>query len=124
LNDDENHEDNPLLSPLLELSTESWRFTKVFTRLLKKLDAGEDARYINQQRYFLKKVEDSLSLAGLQLINLEGSEYDIGMAVSAINIDDFESDQKLIIEQMLEPIVMSDSGIVREGTVVLKKDEG
>jgi hypothetical protein len=37
-----------------------WRFARLFSRLVNKLDAGESTRYVNQLRYFQKKVEESL----------------------------------------------------------------
>jgi hypothetical protein len=36
---------------LIEIVVESWRFAKLFTRLMSKLDAGESSRYANQFRF-------------------------------------------------------------------------
>ena len=44
-----------------------------------------------------------------------------GAAVTAINLDDFKPDDDLEIDQMIEPIVMSNEGVLRAGTVVLRK---
>jgi hypothetical protein len=112
-----------LRQPLIDVSIESWRFAKLFARVLSKLDAGEAPRYANQLRYFLKKVDDGLEVAGLKLVNLEGQPYDPGMAVSALNIVDFGPDDKLFVEQMVEPIVMGQAGLVKSGTVMLGKVE-
>ena len=46
------------LYSILSIAVESWRFAKLFNRLLSKLDAGEQNRYTNQFRWFLKKVEE------------------------------------------------------------------
>lgn len=106
---------------LVELAIESWRFSKLFTRLVEKLDAGEQARHASQLRYFRKRLDDQLKDAGLTLVNLEGQEFDAGMAASAINASDFGPDDRLLVEQMVEPIVMSPDGLRRPGTVVLRK---
>jgi len=106
---------------LVDVSIEGWRFARVFTRLLTKLDAGEAQRYANQARYFLKKVDDGLDGFGLRIVSLEGQPYDPGMAVSALNIGDFGPDDVLVIEQMVEPVVMGPDGLVRGGTVILAK---
>ena len=113
--------DNRLLNPLTDVIIESWRFSKLFSRLLTQLDAGKNARYLNQQRYFLKKLEESLNVAGLRLINLEGTEYDPGIAATALNLEDFDTEDHLVVEQMLEPVIMSETGVIRTGTVMLKK---
>ena len=106
---------------LMDRAVESWRFTRLFARLVSKLDAGESSRYVNQLRYFQKKVEESLDAAGLKIVNVEGHPFDPGMAASAINIGDFGPDDVLIVEQMVEPILMGPEGLRRQGTVTLKK---
>lgn len=106
---------------LMDVAVESWRFARLFARLVSKLDAGESSRYVNQLRYFQKKVEESLDAAGLKIVNVEGQPFDPGMAASAINIGDFGPDDILVVDQMVEPIVMGPEGLRRQGTVTLKK---
>jgi hypothetical protein len=108
---------------LIDLSIESWRFAKLFGRLLDKLDAGDGLRYTNQLRYFLKRIDETLDTSGLKFVDLEGEPYDHGVAVSALNVADFDPDDYLVVAQMLEPIVMNDSGLIRPGTVMLRKIE-
>ena len=69
---------------LIDIAVESWRFSRLFGKVVGKLDAGESGRYINQIRYFQKKVEESLDSNGLKLVNVEGQPYDAGMAASAL----------------------------------------
>ena len=68
---------------LIDIAVESWRFSRLFGKVVSKLDAGESGRYINQLRYFQKKVEENLDSNGLKLVNVEGQPYDAGMAASA-----------------------------------------
>jgi hypothetical protein len=106
---------------LIDLSVESWRFARVFHRLIGKLDAGEIPRHTSQERYFLKKIEDGLDGLGLRIVSLEGQRYDPGMAASALNIADFGPDDVLVVDQMVEPLIMGPEGVVRAGTVMLVK---
>jgi hypothetical protein len=108
-------------TPLIDLAVESWRFARLFERVLGKLDAGEQTRYVNQLRYYLKRLEEGLAAAGLRLVNVEGQLYDPGLAATALNIADFEADDALLIDQMVEPIIMGPEGLVRAGTVLLRK---
>jgi hypothetical protein len=55
------------------------------------------------------------------LVNLEGQPYDVGMAVSALNLSDFSPDDALVVEQMLEPVIMGSEGLLKGGTVILGK---
>ncbi len=108
---------------LIDIAVESWRFSRLFGKVVSKLDAGESGRYINQLRYFQKKVEENLDSNGLKLVNVEGQPYDPGMAVSALNLGDFGPDDVLLVDQMLEPIIMGPTGLRKQGTVMLKKVE-
>jgi hypothetical protein len=111
------------LSALVDLSVESWRFSRLFARLLTKLDAGESGRYVNQYRFYVKRLEDGLASAGLRLVNVEGHPYDPGIAATALNVGDFGPEDELVVEQMVEPIIMGPDGLVRTGTVMLRKAE-
>jgi len=106
---------------LIDIAVESWRFLRLFGRVVSKLDAGESARYLNQLRYFQNKVEETLDSNGLKLVNVEGQPYDPGMAASALNLSDFGPDDVLLVDQMLEPIVMGPNGLRKQGTVMLRK---
>lgn len=108
---------------LIDIAIESWRFVRLFGKVVSKLDAGESSRYVNQLRYFQKKIEESLDSSGLKLVNVEGQIYDAGMAVSALNLGDFSPDDVLLVEQMMEPIIMGPNGLRRHGTVMLRKVE-
>lgn len=114
---------DPASKALIELSIESWRFARLFGRLLGKLDAGEAPRYANQARYFQKRIDDGLSAFGLRIVSLEGQPYDPGMAISALNIADFGPDDPLVVDQMVEPVVTGPEGLVRGGTALLVKAE-
>ena len=106
---------------LIDIVIEGWRFARVFTRLINKVDAGESARYINQVRYFQKKLEENLEAGGLKLVNIEGQVFDSGMAASALNIGDFGPDDVLVVDHMIQPIIMGTNGLRKQGTVMLKK---
>jgi hypothetical protein len=106
---------------LIELSIESWRLCRLFERVLTKLDAGEATRYANQIRYFQKNLEGHLEAGGLKLVSHEGQPYDTGMAVIALNMEDFAPDDVLVVDRMVEPVVMGLDGVRKQGTVTLRK---
>jgi len=106
---------------VIEMSVECWRLQKLFLKMAGKLDAGEQDRYRSQLRYFEKNTQDILERFGLKLVNLEGQPYDGGMAVIALNIAEFEPADKLIIDQMTEPVIMGQAGLMKMGTVLLRR---
>ena len=105
---------------VLTMAVEAWRFGRVFDRLLGRLDASETKRYRNQFNWFMRKVDESLTQAGLRIVNVEGQSFDPGMAATPLNIEEFDASDTLVVDQMLEPIIMGDEGIVRTGTVTLR----
>lgn len=119
----ENADPQKLKQSIVDIAVEAWRFKKIFEKAMQKLDAGESNRYISQFKWFIKKVELALKEAGLRIINVEGQPFDIGMAVTPINMDDFSDGDLLIVEQMLEPIIMDSESIVKIGTVFLRRGE-
>ena len=110
-----------LIEPIINMAVEAWRFGRVFERVIMKLDIGEQTRYQSQLRWFIKKTEESLTEAGLRIVNVEGHPFDPGVAATPLNIEEFEADDTLVVDQMLEPIIMGDEGVIRTGTVILRK---
>ena len=117
--DSKNYEES-----IIKIVTENWRLTKLFQKVTTKLDISEQNRYVNQLRYFQKTIENGLHDVDMKIVDLEGHTYDSGMAVSPINIDEFEEDDQLIIDQVLEPLIMGNDGIIKkQGLVNLRKVE-
>jgi hypothetical protein len=118
-----NGNDTPkeLEQAFLEMAVESWRFSRLFARVVGKLDAGESGRYLSQLRYFQKQIEGTMEATGLRLVNLEGQVFDPGMAASALNLGDFGPSDTLLVDQMVEPVIMGPEGLRKEGTVMLRK---
>ncbi len=112
-----------LTKTILNMAVESWRFARVFDRMLMKLDAGEQTRYKSQFRWFIKKLEESLEEAELRIVNVEGHPFDPGTAATPLNIDEFDANDTLIVDQMLEPIIMGKEDLVKTGTITLRKVE-
>jgi len=106
---------------IISMAIESWRFARVFDRMLIKLDAGEQNRYRGQFRWFLKKVEEALEQVDITIVNVEGHPFDPGVAATPLNIDEFDSEDRLVVDQMLEPILMGPEGLIKTGTITLRK---
>ena len=115
--------DEKIEQSLIDIVVESWRFSRLFGKVVSKLDAGESGRYVSQLRYFQKKIEESLDSNGLKLVNVEGQLYDAGTAASALNLGDFGPDDVLVVDQMVEPIIMGPTGLRKQGTVMVRKVE-
>ena len=108
-----------LQNSIANISSELCRFKNVFEKAISKLDFEEQSKYMSQFAWFSKKVTKAVEDAGLRIVSLEGQAYDTGMAVTPLNIDDFEVEDELKIVQMIEPIIMQEDTVLKTGTVLL-----
>jgi hypothetical protein len=57
----------------------------------------------------------------MRVVNVEGHPFDTGMAATPLNIEEFDATDTLVVDQMVEPIIMGPEGLIRTGTVTLRK---
>ena len=112
-----------LYETIADIAAEEWRFRNVFFRAIISLPTSEQKKYRSRYTWFSKKVGAAVEQAGLRVVSLEGQLFDIGMAARPLNIDDFEPDASLYVEQMVEPIIMKGDSILRTGVVILERAE-
>lgn len=114
-----NEEYEKMKKSLVSIASELFRFQRVFAKAICKLEVNEQNKYISQYAWFSKKVMKALEDAGLRIINLDGQLYDAGMAVTPLNLEDFDVNDVLYVEQTMEPIIMEGETVIKTGTVLL-----
>lgn len=112
-----------LRESIIAIASEMFRFQNVFHKAISKLDVLEQNKYLSQYAWFSKRVIKAVAAAGLQIISLDGELYDPGMAITPLNIEDFDTDDVLYVAQTLEPIIMQGSKVVKSGTAILGRIE-
>jgi hypothetical protein len=108
---------------LVIIASELHRFKGVFSKAISKLDIDEQNKYASQFQWFSKKVTKALDDAGIRVVTLDGQLYDPGMAVTPLNIEDFDAEDILYVAQTMEPIIMQENAVVKTGTVILGRVE-
>lgn len=108
---------------LIGTTLEAFRLHRTFKQVLAKLEVKEAQRYSGRADYVLSRIKRNLEDAGMSLHSVEeGERYDPGMAVTALNVDEFDIEaDHLVIDQMLEPIILDPQGVRRVGTVLLRE---
>lgn len=114
-----NDEIEKLRDNLILIASELTRFQRIFEKAVSKLNVEEQGKYLSQYTWFSKRVQKALSDSDLRIINFEGQAYDIGMAVTPLNLDDFEKNDALFVMQTIEPTIMQGDSVCRVGTVIL-----
>ena len=109
---------------LIDMIFESWRFLNAFRNAMTNLSLDEQKRYQGRCSWFDRRLKEIAETAGLRIVAInQGETYDVGMAVTALNIEDFQVDDALIVEQMIEPIIMEKDSVIRLGSVILGRKE-
>ena len=93
------------------------KLSQMLDRVFAKLHRLDEERYRRQVTWFAKKVDASLQDTGLRIVQIEGQPFDPGIAATGLNLAEFDDDESLVVDQMIEPIVMGQKGIVRNADV-------
>lgn len=106
---------------LAEIAAETWRLHQSIDAMLVRMDPMDAERFLGQYRWFSRKISAALAKAGIQLVDLTGHAYSVGMAASALNMDEFDDEDELEVEQMIEPIIMCEGHVMKTGSVLLRR---
>lgn len=109
---------------IVSLVCEAWRFSRACRDILPKLNHEDSVRFGGRCSWFCRRLEEICSGMGLRIVEIiPGTEYDIGMAVTPINIEDFDAGDSLRVVNMIEPVIMSGDTVIKAGTVILERSE-
>jgi hypothetical protein len=112
---------------IIDFSLELWRHKSLIEKLLEKLSEkhgiNEINKYVSQYKWFEKKKEDFIKSFNLEFIEYQnGHPFDIGMTVQPINIGDFDENDVLLIEKTVQPTITYNGKLIKNGSVMLKKE--
>ena len=110
---------------IAELVVEEYRFLKSYLSMMSKLFAEETTKYKSAYQFHVDKIMDILNRSDMKIVDLTNKPYDDGLSIIALNMEDFDKSDKLIISQVIEPLIIStiDGSIIKSGTVILEKIE-
>jgi hypothetical protein len=104
-----------------KLCVEHWKLIQRFAKSLALVPEADRAKLESQLRYSELQLNSLASEAGLKLITFDGEHYGPGCPASADNLDEFESDEPLIVAKTLEPTVVQDMRTLLAGRVLLSQ---
>jgi hypothetical protein len=113
-----------LQQSLMDIAVEEYRIREVITNFLGKLNPIDAPRFETRYRYFINEVDRALTRAGFRIVDAGsfiGKQFDIGMAVKPLNINDFDANDELVIQQVIEPVIMEGENVARAGVVKLRR---
>ena len=119
-----NQDGEEKFNSLVDLIVESWRFNRFAQNFVENTDDPKfQKRAFNQIKRLENSVQSALEAYNLNVVNFTGEKYEPGLPILPINLGDFNADDELVIEMMIEPTIkIADTAeIVRKGAAVLKK---
>ncbi len=108
-----------LKSYLCKAVVEYWRVTRSYERNLLNLQNSSSAAATIRNSE--KKIFSILADAGLKLILCEGQEYSPNLPLTVVNGDEFNSNEDLLVTQMIEPTIMDGNKVISMGKAILIK---
>lgn len=106
---------------IAEIALESWRYSLALEKALKKMDVMDAERFSHQYDYFTNRVNQAIAMADLRVLDLSGQPYIAGLPVQALNMEDFDEDEVLVITQTIEPVIMMNGRVQRIGKVMVDR---
>lgn len=107
-----------------EIAGDAWRLAKLLERVERKLQGADRDRCRIRREDCLNKLKRSLADFGVRLIDLEGRDYEAGVAIEPVGMDRFPGRRDWVIEAMIEPIVMGPNGLIKQGVARVKPKDG
>jgi hypothetical protein len=105
-----------------KMAVEYWKLLRAFDRAIERLPEEHRSKTAAQAKFSAGRLDALLRESGLNLATFEGKPFEANLPVAAVNIDDFESDDGLMVESTVEPaIVDADMQVLAMGKVILKK---
>lgn len=112
---------NDSLRAFLDLARDYWRLARAYQRLAEELPPDMGAAHRAQARFATGRLEAALAKAGIEARSFDGRAYEPNLPLSAINADEFDSGERLIVAQMLEPAFVRDGAILSLGKALLAR---
>lgn len=106
---------------LLRVATDSWRFSRSFLGLVRNLDPKDQNRHLASMRFFQRQLTDALRELGYEFADIEGQQFDPGLPITVLNLSEFQADDLLMIDQVLEPVILKNGAVVKTGTALARR---
>ena len=105
---------------ITRLAIEYWRLLRAFEKSC-GVGQGASGREAAQVRYAASKLSSIIGEIDMRLVAFDGERFEPGLPVSAINADEFEGEDDLLIAATIEPAVVVRGHVKFMGRVLLER---
>ena len=111
------------LEGLTKLAVEYWRLLKLYERAVMEQPPNKHVKGKSHLHYATRQLKTVTEECGLRIMTYDGQTYTPNLPMTIINADEFNDDDKLFIDQTIEPTVIRNGSILIVGKVILRKGE-
>ena len=109
---------------LARLAVDYWKLLRAFERLVADVSPEQAAKVEAQWRFSSSRLHAVLNEQGLVAASFDGQPYEPNLPVTAINTVEVAGQERLVIEQTIEPAIIDNTKVLLMGKVVLKRENG
>ena len=108
------------LNAEVDLLAESWRLNQ-FLKKIRSTDEKFNKKISNNVSRFEKHFKSAAEVLGLEVVDFTGTEFESGLPITPINLEDFAANENLFVASMIEPTikVAGEATILRKGAAIL-----
>jgi hypothetical protein len=106
---------------LARLAVEYWKLLRSFERIVESAPLDARTRLSAQVRYAANRLEGLLLDANMKVVSFDGVAFEVNLPAIAINGEDLVGLDNLVVEQTIEPAIVSDMTVLLMGKVLLEQ---
>lgn len=107
-----------------QLALDFWKLLRTSERIMSGLPEDKRTRFAAQLRFSSSRFDSHLESLGLSLPTFEGQLFGAELPAVAVNADDFETAQNLVVESAVEPALIWNGKVIQNARVMLKESQG
>ncbi len=104
-----------------DMAVDFWKLLRVSERIMSALPEEKRKRIAAQVRFSAGRLESHLDVLGVSLPTFEGQVFGPELPAIAVNADEFEDVEILIVDSAVEPAVILNSKVIQNARVMLKE---
>lgn len=107
---------------LVRMAIEYWKLNRALDKAVERLPDEHKSKTLAQSKFSSGRLDAFMKESGLNIVTFDGQRFEANLPATAINGDDFEGSDILVVEATIEPaIVDSAMKVVSMGKVILIK---
>lgn len=107
-----------------QLALDYWKLLRTSERIISGLPEDKRTRFAAQLRFSSSRFDSHLEALGLSLPTFEGQPFGVELPAVAVNADDFETPQNLVVDSAVEPALICNGKVIQNARVMLKESQG